>query len=61
MHEPTPPDRRAAALRFQAERLIHDAAAWGYDIRLDTMGSAEEPHVIELTPHPEPTALPPAP
>lgn len=61
MHEPTPPARRVAALLYQAERLISDAAAWGYAIRLDTMGSAEEPRVIELTPRPEPVTLPPAP
>jgi hypothetical protein len=49
-HKPTPPARREAVLRHQAEQLLKDAAAWGYDVRVDTHGGPDEPYIIELTP-----------
>lgn len=39
MHEPTPAARRVAALRFQAEQLLRDAAAWGYTVSVDPRAS----------------------
>lgn len=48
-HKPTTPANREAALRYQAERLLQDAAAWGY--ALDVYHTSREGHVIQLTPH----------
>lgn len=35
MHQPTTPERRVAALRYQVERLLHDAATWGYAVAIE--------------------------
>lgn len=60
MHEPTPPARRVAALQYQAEQLLRDAAAWGYVVLIDGYPGP----VIHVLPAPndnQPSAHPPAP
>lgn len=60
-HPPTPPARREAALRYQAQQLLRDAAAWGYRVEIHTVGGMDGPRtsiLVTLDP-PEPPRLPP--
>lgn len=55
MHPPTPPARRVAALRYQAEQLLRDAAAWGHTVVvIHPCYAGRQPHgepVIHVIPH----------
>lgn len=44
-HRPTSPANREAVLRFQAEQLLRDAAAWGYRVCITLAeGPGDEVH-----------------
>jgi hypothetical protein len=50
-HKPTSPENRKAYLRAQAQRLLDEAAAWGYEVRIlsgpNIVLLREDPHAQE--------------